>query len=75
MNRNIEISERDDIDTRPLTAEERLPQVREMLASLIAGIDGLVETDFFSEPAPKLTAEEVTARIAKIEKFARTGEI
>lgn len=75
MNSNIRISERDDIDTRPLSAEERLPQVREMLASLIAGINGPVETGFFSEPAPKLAAEEVVARIAKIEKFARTGEI
>lgn len=71
--KSINISSRDDIDNRPLTAEERLPQVKQMLESLASRI-GPQEAGFFAEAPTPMTADEVKAQIARIARFAATGE-
>lgn len=72
--KSINISSRDDIDNRPLTAEERLPQVKQMLESLASRI-GPQEKGFFAEAPAPLCAEEVAARLAKIAKFLSNGTL
>lgn len=71
--KSINISSRDDIDSRPLTDEERLPQVKEMLETLASRI-GPQEKGFFAEAPKPMTADEVKAQIARIARFAETGE-
>jgi len=68
------ISSRDDIDDRQLTAEERLPQVKEML-ELLASRIGPQEKGFFAEAPQPMCAEEVAARLAKISKFLADGTL
>ena len=72
--KSINISSRDDIDNRPLTAEERLPQVKQMLESLASRI-GPQEKGFFAEAPAPLCVEEVAARLAKIAKFLSNGTL
>lgn len=72
--KSINISSRDDVDSRPLTAEERLPQVKQMLESLASRIGQQEKAGFFAEAPKPMTADEVKAQIARIARFAETGE-
>lgn len=72
--RAAEISERDDIDTAPMTPADRLPQVRQMLLNLAARIGPQVRGDFFDQPPAEYGPAEVQAELARISRFLRTGE-
>lgn len=72
--KSINISSRDDVDSRPLTAEERMPQVKEMLLDLAGHIGPQEKNSFFAAAPAEFAPAEVVRQMARIIRFAQTGE-